>query len=139
MGLSSWPTLEGTSRLRERRRLFFKSILFLSTLLSICYRTFLQHWKVQADWERERRLFGPVFISFLCSSLYLLISVSSYVIIDIWRQGLFIFISDHLHILSSSYLAKSWSYCNSVFLDRVSLRSDRANEAIWCKSGRWDW
>ena len=42
-----------------------------------------------------------------CSSLYLLILVSSYVIIDIWRQGLFIFMSDHLHILSSSYLAKS--------------------------------
>ena len=54
-------------------------------------------------------------------SLSLLISVFTYlgfviyVIIDIWRQGLFIFMSDHLHILSSSYLAKSWSYCNSVF------------------------
>ena len=76
---------------------------------------FFQHWEVRADREREKKTLWPSFYLFLCSSLYLLILVSSYVIIDIWRQGLFIFMSDHLHILSSSYLAKSWSYCNSVF------------------------
>ena len=93
--------------------------------------------------ERERRrLFDPVFISFLCS---VLISVFTYlgfvtcdyttIIIDIWLQGLFIFMSDHLHILSSSYLAKSWSYCNSVFFIVFPYDQTRQMKPFEAKEG----
>ena len=94
----------------------FHIFVFLSLIIfGLVLVTNVERYKQTG--RETRTLFDPVFISFLCSVLisYLLISISSYVIIDIWRQGLFIFMSDHLHILSSSYLAKSWLYCNSVF------------------------
>ena len=100
--LSLWPTFKGTSRPGERRRLFdpafFYQFYFLSIRIYYQLSVFFKRWKVQADREREKKTLWPSFYLFLCSSLYLLISVSSYVTIDIWRQGIFIFMSDHLHI-----------------------------------------
>ena len=76
----------------------FYQFYFLSIRIYYQLSVFFKRWKVQADREREKKTLWPSFYLFLCSSLYLLISVSSYVTIDIWRQGIFIFMSDHLHI-----------------------------------------